>query len=38
VGVERWLAEQEALWRCSHCSGSVCVIDKHCYDCGAKIS
>ena len=37
VGVEVWLAEQEALWRCPACGGQICVEDKRCFDCGEPV-
>jgi hypothetical protein len=37
VGVEAWLVEQEQAWSCPSCGGSVCVMDRECYDCGVKV-
>jgi len=37
VGAQQWLAEQQERWRCPGCGGSVCVMDRQCYDCGAEI-
>jgi hypothetical protein len=36
IGVEQWLEEQEETWRCPECSGSICVMDRECYDCEYK--
>jgi hypothetical protein len=37
IGVERWLEEQAGEWRCSQCGGTICVIDRQCYDCEYKL-
>ena len=37
VGAAQWLAEQEEAWRCPHCGGDLCIMDRQCYDCGRKI-
>ena len=34
VGVEKWLSEQQALYKCIKCGGEVCVHDEECFDCG----
>lgn len=33
IGEEKWLREQEETWRCPECGGSLCVMDRGCYDC-----
>ena len=38
VGVEKWLKEQEELYKCPDCGGKICLHDTECYDCGNKIN
>ena len=38
VGVEKWLKEQEELYKCPDCEGEICLHDAECYDCGNKIN
>lgn len=38
IGVEKWLQEQEELYKCPNCGGEICVHDAECYDCGMKIN
>jgi len=38
VGPELWLLEQGEKWKCPECGGSLCVIDRECYDCGYKFT
>ncbi|NHJ22625.1 MAG: DUF3795 domain-containing protein [Candidatus Lokiarchaeota archaeon] len=38
IGFERWLEEQEILYRCPDCGGEISVHDKECFDCGKKIN
>ncbi|MHA2289831.1 MAG: DUF3795 domain-containing protein [Promethearchaeota archaeon] len=38
VGYERWLREQDDLYRCPGCGGEICVHDAECFDCNNKLN
>jgi hypothetical protein len=38
IGVEKWLQEQNELYKCPECGGEICIHDVECYDCGIKIN
>ncbi len=35
IGIDAWIAEQEAKWRCAHCGCQLAWYDAKCPDCGA---
>jgi len=38
VGIEPWLEEQEARWRCAHCGAKFAWQDESCGECGEPVA
>ncbi|MFW9867086.1 MAG: DUF3795 domain-containing protein [Candidatus Thorarchaeota archaeon] len=38
IGVEKWLQEQNELYKCPECEGEICIHDTECYDCNLIIN
>ncbi|MGV9205506.1 MAG: DUF3795 domain-containing protein [Promethearchaeia archaeon] len=37
IGSEKWLKEQDEIWRCPNCGGRVVFLENKCVDCGLPI-